>query len=462
VTLGPGLWGLVAEAGADRARIVEALRERNGGESPDPGGRAPLLRLRLEASVAASGGIAGGAPGPVQLLDDAAGLSELLRRLGEEGQGGGDAGEGDHGADGGAEAEHVSKDGSGGGSGHRGEEGLGGGDRKLHSRIREARADWLEAAGDLEARTMEWTRERQEADTRLQTYRDRARELRERLTGLEAQGAQAPCPTCARPLAEAHPHLVQLLQEEWETVVQDGKWWKRRREQLEDRPEDLRELERQALRLHARVESLSEGVEEEDPEALGTLGVASTPGIHGEALTPEGADLPLRVSRTFLRAAGEFLRRISEGEIQGVSQEVGQDGDQRMAVGEARLRLLREGGEASIPGPGEAAFLASALLLAGLRRSVPVGWDRVGLMTALSGAEGDLRAVRTLEIMADESLPWPILVVLPPALLTRCPELFQGTVELLRDEDGRPRFRASPGGVAWIHLPTVREDSLAG
>jgi hypothetical protein len=203
------------------------------------------------------------------------------------------------------------------------------------------------------------------------------------------------------------------------------------------------------------VEALSEGVGEgEDPKTPPIPLAAPALGLQAEAPTPGGGAPSSVVNRALLRAAGEFLRRISEGEIQGVAQGV--------APGESGLRLLREGGEASAPGPGEAAFLAAALLLAGLQSPGVGERKRVGLMAALSGAEGDLRAVRTLEIMADAALPWPVLVVLPPALLTRCPELFQGTLELLRDDDGRLRFRASPGGVAWIHLPPVRGDHLAG
>ena len=450
VTLAPGLWALVADAGPDRSRMVQALTDRNGEAPPEPGDRHSILRLQVEESVATPAEASGEPAGEVRLLDDAAGLSDLLRRLQDEGRG--EVREGSRQPGAGSDAGQISEE----GVGRRVEEGRTGGERKLRSRLREARADWVEAAGDLEARTMEWTRERQEAETRLQNYRDRARELRERLTSLEAQGAQAPCPTCARPLAESHPHLVQLLQEEWETVVQDGKWWKRRREQLEDRPLDLRELERQVLRFHARVETLSEGVEEgEEPKGPGAPGVAPTLELQVVSPMPGGGPRPFRVDPTLLQATGEFLRRISEGEIQGVVQEVDQEVPRGMAPGGGGLRLLRAGGEASVPGSGEAAFLAAALLLAGLKRPGAGGMNRVGLMTALSGAEGDLRAVRTLEVMADATLPWPVLVVLPPSLLTRCPELFQGTVELLRDEDGRLRFRASPGGVAWIHLPPV-------
>jgi DNA repair protein SbcD/Mre11 len=116
------------------------------------------------------------------------------------------------------------------------------------------RADWIEVEGDAEARALEWVRERQEADSRLVAYRERARELRDRIRLLRDEGAQARCPTCKRPLEEAHPGLLALLEEEWEDVVQDGSWWKRRRAQLEDKPAELLELERRALRLRAELD----------------------------------------------------------------------------------------------------------------------------------------------------------------------------------------------------------------
>lgn len=414
--LGPGLWALTSDSGPDRIQVVEALEAGNGGSGAPPGtgarppvqngGKPPLLQLV--------------ATRPLRLVSDAHGLRALLHSIRE--------GRGRRASESlpvtGAAPGVARSTGEGTGPGG----GTGAGEPELRVRLGEARADWVEAAGDLEARTMEWTRERQEAETRLQAYRDRARELRERLRVLEAEGAGALCPTCARPLAEAHPELVQVLREEWEAVVQDGRWWKRRRDQLEDRPTDLRELEYRALHLHARVEALSQGLDETEEAA-----VARDHGAEGEAS-------PSLEQRALLRQAGELLRRVSEGEIQGVGW------------GPGGPLLVREHGDQSPPGPREEALLAAALHLAWIREVGPGEAEVVGLMAGLGGAGADPRAVRTLEIVAAEAPLVPILVVLSPALVSRCPELFRGTLELTRDGEGRLRFRSSPGGAARVRL----------
>ena len=131
----------------------------------------------------------------------------------------------------------------------------------LEEELRNLRGDDAEITGDVEAATMEWLRERQDAESQLGQYRDRARELKQRLEELEAAGGDASCPTCARPLREHLEPVLETLKEEWETVVQDGSWWRRRREQLELKPLRLQELESRAVRLHAETESLAEKVE---------------------------------------------------------------------------------------------------------------------------------------------------------------------------------------------------------
>jgi DNA repair protein SbcD/Mre11 len=438
VTLAPGLWALTGDSVGDRNRLVEAVRRaveeveshpssrdqtngasqgngdgeaagRREGGRPHPGG----WNLRLKP------------PGPIRLLHD--GLVPPP-----------EGGDGDAPPSSGASSSPASTSptpsSSAPASPPRG-------DPLLRGALREARADWVEAAGELEARTMEWTRERQEAETRLRSYRDRARELRQRIRVLEQQGADAVCPTCSRPLKEAHPELTRLLREEWEAVVQDGRWWKRRREQLEDRPQDLRELEREALRIHARVEALSQ---EEGSGAAPRIPVESAPEAGSRPDHRPGSPPWVEVpSPGRLRRAGEVLRRVSEGEVQGVRWEDG------------AVALLRDDGEASPPTPDENALLAAALLLAGLHEGGG-GWegpgDRLALVTSLSGTEGDPRAVRILELLAATPLELPVLVVLAPGLLARCPELFQGIVEVHRDEDGRVRGRSAPAGRARIHL----------
>ncbi len=131
----------------------------------------------------------------------------------------------------------------------------------LEEELRTLRGDDAEITGDVEAATMEWLRERQDAETQLGAYRDRARELKDRIAELEAAGEDSICPTCGRALREHLQPVRESLEEEWESVVQDGSWWRRRREQLEGKPVRLQELEGKALRLHAATEALAERVE---------------------------------------------------------------------------------------------------------------------------------------------------------------------------------------------------------
>lgn len=133
--------------------------------------------------------------------------------------------------------------------------------RTLEERLIALRADATEVAGELEVQTMEWHRERQDAITHLRAYRDRARELKVRIDALESAGRDAPCPTCGRELHEHLDRVRQALQDEWDSVVQDGKWWRRRADQLERLPDSLREIESRSIRMHADVEALAEQVE---------------------------------------------------------------------------------------------------------------------------------------------------------------------------------------------------------
>lgn len=120
---------------------------------------------------------------------------------------------------------------------------------ELKTRLARLREDVVEAHGDLEAATMGWVRERQDAETRLLLHRDRASELRERLKKTEEAGQ------------DAAPAAGQARREEWDSVVQDGQWWRRRREQLEDKPPEIKAAEKRALEIEAETEAVSEEVE---------------------------------------------------------------------------------------------------------------------------------------------------------------------------------------------------------
>jgi DNA repair exonuclease SbcCD nuclease subunit len=221
---------------------------------------------------------------------------------------------------------------------------------QLQCRLAGLRADAAEASGDVAFRTMEWLRERQDAETHLQAYRDRARELRDGLRNLEEGGATAECPTCGRALSERFEGVVSELRDEWEAVVQDGKWWKKRREQLELKPEELQELEGRSVRLHAEMERCSEELERErlrleegvlkkeqaaaempngppDRTAAPPLGMA----IH--ALEAVAGDLEREARSELLAASGTLLSRITGGRRWGL---VLRDGRVELPGSEAR------------------------------------------------------------------------------------------------------------------------------
>ena len=66
--------------------------------------------------------------------------------------------------------------------------------RSAERELRAIRADAAEVDGDLEVATMDWHRERQDAETTLHAYRDRARELKARIRQMESAGPDGPLP----------------------------------------------------------------------------------------------------------------------------------------------------------------------------------------------------------------------------------------------------------------------------
>ncbi len=138
----------------------------------------------------------------------------------------------------------------------------------LEAQLREVRGEAAEVHGDAEAGMMAWVRERQDAETRLLLYRDRERELRDRLKRLDEEGDEAACRSCGRPLQDRAEVVRNARREEWEAVVQDGRWWRRRRDQLERKPDDLKAIETRAIELDSAVNELSEELERRKIQGL--------------------------------------------------------------------------------------------------------------------------------------------------------------------------------------------------
>jgi exonuclease SbcC len=118
------------------------------------------------------------------------------------------------------------------------------------------RAEFEQADGMLEARRTEWVRDRQEAETKRQALREQYQELKEQRDRIVSLGAEGACPTCARPLGDTYRAVLDLLDEQIETVRVDGNYYKARFEQLMEMPEDVQALDEQRRALSLEVSTL--------------------------------------------------------------------------------------------------------------------------------------------------------------------------------------------------------------
>ena len=335
--------------------------------------------------------------------------------------------------------------------------------RTAERELRASRADVAEVGGDLEVATMDWLRERQDAETTLQAYRDRARELRTRIRRMESAGPEAPCPTCGRVLESHYGEVLSDLRDQWESVVQDGSWWRSRWEQLELKPSALQELEGRSLRLHAALEAGSERVEllrarlqELDVVAGGSSDVATgAAGAVVAVLERLHAARLARATDLLLQRASRFVCRISGGRILALSW----DGETvRLEGSEGPLRPMSEEDLAT----GRIAIrLAAASLVAAAGRvlgslAVEEPFDRLD-------GETQIRTVLLVRELLEE-IPRVVLFTRGDVVDAR-PELFDYVLEVREEEiGGGPPLRpalAGPGRVTF-EVPVQRKTTRVG
>ncbi|MDQ6886636.1 MAG: SMC family ATPase [Gemmatimonadota bacterium] len=111
------------------------------------------------------------------------------------------------------------------------------------------RLELEDADGRLELRRTEWVRDRQEAETKRQALRQQYTELKQQRDRLAATGAEGACPTCMRPLQGSLQSVLDMLDEQIETVRVDGNYYTRRIDQLTEMPDDVKELDASRRRL---------------------------------------------------------------------------------------------------------------------------------------------------------------------------------------------------------------------
>ena len=333
--------------------------------------------------------------------------------------------------------------------------------------LRRLRADGIEVGGDLEVANMDWLRERQDAETHLLAYRDRARELKVSLRQLEEGGRDTACPTCDRVLSERFESVVDVIREEWESVVQDGSWWKRRKEQLDLKPPHVQDLEGKALRLRATIEECTEEAERlrarlpelaEAEDTLAMVQVADGLSEPGEGKGAESAsDFHLRrraleaLRRELLSDArdaltartGRYLNHLTSGGVLGVG-----------VAGDGEPTIVRDEGARRVNSDEEVAayLLALRLALVDLAAGCGVHAPEILLGDTFDRLEPDakLRAVgllRTLLVRVPK-----ILLFCRGDILDATPEWFDWIVELAVDRHGSPFARVRRSGVGRLRI----------
>jgi len=116
-------------------------------------------------------------------------------------------------------------------------------EREATAALEAKRAELEEAQAKLEERRTIWVRARQEAQTKRTALLQQHADLKVQLERIQALGADGVCPTCSRVLGESFDRVRGHLEEQIEAVTVDGKYFRSRVEQLEETPDEVKQLE---------------------------------------------------------------------------------------------------------------------------------------------------------------------------------------------------------------------------
>ena len=125
-----------------------------------------------------------------------------------------------------------------------------------------ALAERLEAADRAaEEQQAAWVREKEYAGTRRAELLKQYDEVKEQRDKIERLGPEGECPTCRRPLGAEHAAVLGVLDRQLQAIVDDGKYFRQRLEQLAQPPEAVTQAEaaRDALRVASRPASEEAG-----------------------------------------------------------------------------------------------------------------------------------------------------------------------------------------------------------
>jgi DNA repair protein SbcC/Rad50 len=145
-------------------------------------------------------------------------------------------------------------------------------EEQVATELAEKRRELQRTDDELEAKRTDWVRDRQEAETKLEALRRQHSELKEQRERLVAAGENGICPTCARPLGDHYRSVLDLIDDQLNTAVVDGSYYRKRLDQLVEMPptvkalgeqrrvalETVGKLERRLARVQSAVQELAQ------------------------------------------------------------------------------------------------------------------------------------------------------------------------------------------------------------
>jgi exonuclease SbcC len=126
---------------------------------------------------------------------------------------------------------------------------------KARAALEESRALLVKAEEDEDTARTTWVRDRQDAETKRQSLRDQYVDRQKQRESVESEGPEGECPVCKRPLGSVYQEVLNTLDRQREEIEVQGKFFRRRVEQLETVPSELRAAEDRLRSQRAATEA---------------------------------------------------------------------------------------------------------------------------------------------------------------------------------------------------------------
>jgi len=119
-----------------------------------------------------------------------------------------------------------------------------------------ARAELEHSQREFEERRTDWVRDQQEAETKRQSLLDQLQDVQRQREQIVELGEGGTCPICARPLGTHFRSVLEVLDQQIESITVDGKYYRGRIEQLQQMPPELGGLEERRRAIFENIGKL--------------------------------------------------------------------------------------------------------------------------------------------------------------------------------------------------------------